>query len=141
MSNNVRITLSPELIRNLQQMPNLIQETAKRAIIDTALVEVETKAKQNCRVKTGRLRASIHTVYKGFNETYNYSDTQGNSFTSRFGQSLIDNRTEFAVFVVTDVIYAKRMERLYPYLVPAYEQARPKFAINVRRAIQRLLSR
>jgi hypothetical protein len=102
---NVKVTGIPKVKGNLNKWEQIILKAAKKALIKGALVDVETGAKkkitQDGHIDTGRLRASIHTSYKG-KETYSYSDNEGKSFTSR-----LDVRyKEYNVFVGTDVSYA-----------------------------------
>ena len=102
---NVKVTGIPKVKDNLNKWEQIILKAAKKALIKGAFVDVETGAKkkitQDGHIDTGRLRASIHTSYKG-KETYSYSDNEGKSFTSR-----LDVRyKEYNVFVGTDVSYA-----------------------------------
>jgi hypothetical protein len=138
----VDLRIPPQLQRQLQStLHDKIKEIAKREIISTALSDIETPAKQNCRVDTGRLRASIHTAYKGHRENYIYTDNHGTRFESRFGVTFLDTRTFTDVFVGTDVNYAKKIERLYPYLNPAFQAAKRNIPNNIKRAIMRELWR
>lgn len=105
MAMRVNIHGIGRVVRNAEQFEDKIIKATRKAMIKSALVDVETGAKkkitQDRHVDTGRLRASIHTSYKG-NTTHFYNDNDGKSF-----ESILDvRRTEFNVFIGTDVLYA-----------------------------------
>jgi hypothetical protein len=138
MQINVNVQISNRLRQNLQRLPSEIKEKIKQAVILTALTKIETPAKQNCKVDTGRLRASIHTSYKSYNERYNYRDNEGQSFNESLNVNPVDNNTYFDVFVGTGVNYAQKIERLYPYLFPAFENSKRFLNTNIKNALRNI---
>lgn len=122
MAQTVEINLSGErqLRRRLNELPEQVQEAILQEMIETALTDIETEAKRNCRVDTGRLRSSIHTEFKGRRD-YNYTDDEGRGFSGELNIAIRDNE----VVVGTNVEYSKKIEAQYPYLFPAFERAKP----------------
>jgi hypothetical protein len=52
-----------------------------RTVLNDALLEIETQAKVNAPVKTGRYRASIHAVGMGMKDLFGtYTDSKGRNF-------------------------------------------------------------
>ena len=105
-------------------------------IITTGL-EVETDAKLKLttdeHIDTGRLRASIHTEYKG-HTSHNYSDMEGNSFQGALNLRL----RELDVIVGTNVVYAQKIERLDSYLFWAFEKNKAPLTRRLRNIINSL---
>jgi phage gpG-like protein len=126
----IRVTLKgkEELKAAFDRFKRETRDEIKREMIATALTDIETPAKMSLTVKkhviTGRLRASLHTAYKG-KESFNYTDDKGQSFNGTITEESIG---ENDVIVGTNVVYARKIERLDPYLFPAFEQVRPKLA-------------
>lgn len=104
-----------------------IPENLRRELSDTikeiAIVDIETEAKlkltRDGHIDTGRLRASIHTEYKG---------------SSRILRGRIPNDLTF--IVGTNVVYAKKIENIDSYLIWAYKRAIPKLRVKLRQAIR-----
>lgn len=137
---NVKVTGIPEVKGNLNKWEQIILKAAKKALIKGALVDVETGAKkkitQDGHIDTGRLRASIHTSYKG-KETYSYSDNEGKSFTSR-----LDVRyKEYNVFVGTDVHYSEKIEALDSYLFYAYKNGKNNLPKRIQQEVSAIIKR
>jgi len=137
---NVKVTGIPEVKGNLNKWEQIILKAAKKALIKGAFVDVETGAKkkitQDGHIDTGRLRASIHTSYKG-KETYSYSDNEGKSFTSR-----LDVRyKEYNVFVGTDVHYSEKIEALDSYLFYAYKNGKNNLPKRIQQEVSAIIKR
>ena len=115
---NVKFDTS-NLLRNLPQINEKIKERVKSALRETAMVDVETPAKRQCRVDTGRLRASIHTEYFG------------NS-----GKFTIAPKHDLEVIVGTNVDYGRYVERRYPFLFPAFESSRSALLQRLKNALK-----
>lgn len=104
-----------------------ISENLRRELSDKikeiAVVDIETEAKlkltRDGHIDTGRLRASIHTEYKG---------------SSRILRGRIPNDLTF--IVGTNVVYAKKIENIDSYLIWAYKRAIPKLRVKLRQAIR-----
>jgi hypothetical protein len=109
--------------RRFGQIPDNLRQTLSDAIKEVALVDIETEAKlkltRDGHIDTGRLRASIHTEYKG---------------SSRILRGRIPNDLTF--IVGTNVIYAKKIENIDSYLIWAYKRAIPKLRVKLRQAIR-----
>ena len=65
MSLKIDLTGTRTLQAQIEQLQKIFPEEVKAMILEVALVDVETYAKDkaNIPVDTGRLRASIHTKY------------------------------------------------------------------------------
>lgn len=96
-----RIALENEL-KNLKK--EIVNEVYEK-FITMARVEIETVAKQNVPVDSGRLRASITTLTKESN-TYSYTDREGNSFDGRLKSV---QPQAYDVIVGTNVEYAMKI--------------------------------
>lgn len=152
---NTRFEISRQLQRNLEAIPEKFKKAVKGAMIKSALRDVESPAKQNCRVDTGRLRSSIHTEYTrthGNRERreHNYNSySQGRrerattrsraraNWTSKINTTI----GPMEVIVGTDVSYAKKIERLDGFMVSAYETSKPKMKREIQQAIMRVMNR
>lgn len=123
MKLDVNIKGLSKVLKNIKGKEKEILKVAKAALIESALIDIETVAKQKLtkdkHILTGRLRASIHTTFKG-KSPYGYLDMQGNAYRS----NLNVKKTDMNVFVGTDVVYARKIERLDTYLVYAFLRAR-----------------
>jgi len=135
MSNAIQIEVSGEeqLRRRLRDLPEQIQESILTEMIETAITQIETEAKRNCRVDTGRLRSSIHTEYKA-RRIYDYTDDAGRGFSGDLNIDIQDNE----VVVGTNVEYAKTIEARYPFLFPALERAKPELKRRLMNIIRQM---
>lgn len=116
MSIKVRLTGDKELKKDILKLMKLIPEEVRNVMLETAIVDIESYAKQNdIPVDTGRLRSSIHTKYVknvriGRSEsktTHSYSDNVGNSYDGTLSESVDIN----SVAVGTNVEYARKINR------------------------------
>ena len=119
--------------KNIENAKIKLNDNMKKEMITTALVNIETPAKKKCHVKTGRLRASIHTEYMG-NKGYSYKNNIGNSFNGALSVKLDKDD----VVVGTNVEYATKMEALDPYLFPAFENAKPILRKRLKEAVKKI---
>jgi hypothetical protein len=122
------------------------QEKLKKAIIQIALVDVETVAKQiltaGGHVDTGRLRASIHTSYWG-NTGHSYGASSVGAKTGRRAKQTsfdgglsVKPSHELEVYVGSNVVYARRRHyETTPFLQSALESARAKFVSTIKKAL------
>jgi phage gpG-like protein len=125
----IRIDISGQ--RQIQSNANMqskqIQRKIKAALLEVALADVETGAKQKLdsdgHVDTSRLKTSIHTEYDG-SRGYSYSDNWGNSYDGALSAAVGEND----VIVGTNVHYAKYIERKDSFIKYAFEKAKPKIA-------------
>lgn len=124
--------------RNATEFEKKLIKALNGALVQSALVDVETVAKkkltQDGHIDTGRLRASIHTTYKG-KEHYSYADNDGKAFSSR----LDVKRKENAVYVGTDVEYSTKIEALDSYLHYAHKNAKSKTDRRLKKAMDKVL--
>lgn len=97
-----------------------VQTKLDNEVKATALA-IDRGAKKTVRVDTGRLRASIHPQFKGTN-AYSYSGKFGN-FDGFFKVIL----KVFEAAVGTNVHYAKKIERRFPFLEPAVNSEKSNF--------------
>lgn len=136
----VKISGIPNVKKNLDKYEKLILEASRKAMIKSAMVDIETGAKkkitQDGHIDTGRLRASIHTSYKG-KENYSYSDNDGKSFDS----SLDVRYKQYNVFVGTDVNYSQKIEMLDSYLFYAYKMGKEKLPKRIKDEVSKLLKK
>lgn len=125
-------------LKNLKGKEKEILQASRNALIESAFIDVETVAKQKLtrdgHIKTGRLRASIHTTFKG-QKVHKYSDSSGKSFRS----NLNVNRTDYNVFVGTNVVYARKIERLDTYLVYAFLNARKLIPARIQKHLLKIM--
>ena len=156
--NSVNIKMSRRLTRNLRNLPDEIDKAVKSAMVNTALVKIETVAKQTLtqekHVDTGRLRASIHTRYGDnipvsseygarfrvgdSNKTYIYFDKgKKHQYNGTLKKNPIDRSRRFQIFVGTNVEYAGYIERRFPYLIPAFESSKQYMARKIRSILRR----
>ena len=144
---SVKIHGTRTVIDNLDEFEKKIQIATKKAIIQGALVDIETVAKRKLttdkHIDTGRLRASIHTSYKkspdGRGErrtTHHYTDNRGNNYVSDIFES---TSNDFAVVVGTDVHYGTYIEALDSYIFYAYHKGLPKIKRRVAREVRKVL--
>jgi phage gpG-like protein len=105
MSIKVSVDKVEELSNELANLKKEIVEKVYETFITMARVEVETVAKQNVPVDSGRLRASITTLTKE-SQTYQYTDREGNSFDGRLKSV---QPKEYEVIVGTNVEYAEKI--------------------------------
>ena len=136
----VRVKLSgiEKIGKNATEIEKKLIKALNGALVTSALVDVETVAKkkltQDKHIDTGRLRASIHTTYKG-NEHYSYTDDEGKAFSSR----LDVKRKENSVYIGTDVKYATKIESLDSYLHYAHKNAKDKTDRRLKKAMDKVL--
>ena len=116
----VGVMISDELKRNLRNVYKDMYKEIKKTTIEVALTEIETPAKQKCRVDTGRLRASINTRYANKNANYNYRDNENKSFDGSLDEKPDNTQTRFICIVGTNTEYAPFIEAKYPYLTPSF---------------------
>ena len=81
-----------------------------KLVLNDGLLEIESQAKINAPVKTGRYRASIHAVGIGMKDTFaTYSDNKGRVFNGRL-EAAEENRDPNVGFVGSNVEYAYALE-------------------------------
>jgi hypothetical protein len=138
--NGVQITGVENLIRKFNNFADEIKVEIQQELIATAITEIETPAKESLtdkgHVDTGRLRSSIYVKYKG-NESKNYVDHEGNSFTAKLNIPVKDLRVSCG----TDVPYGMKIERLDSYLINNFEASKPKFRRNIDKVINKLTNK
>lgn len=153
----VKFQVSKILQRRLNNIPENIKKAIKGAIIKSALRDMESPAKINCRVDTGRLRASIHTEYtadygKRARGEIRYiskawSRTQRSQIVSpreknrraEYSSKIKTKIGKMDVIVGTDVHYAKKIERLDGFFINAYESSKTPMNREIRLAIRRVM--
>lgn len=112
--------------RRFKRMPKQLRQKLSNTIRQTAIVHIETVAKNKLtadkHIDTGRLRASIHTEYKG---------------TKRILPGKITD--ELGCIVGTNVEYAKYVERIDSYLAYAFKKARPILLRKVREVLKEVI--
>jgi hypothetical protein len=81
-----------------------------KTVLNDGLLEIETQAKVNAPVKTGRYRASIHAVAIGMRDTYDtYTDRKGRTFRGTL-KAAEENKDKNVGFVGSNVEYAYGLE-------------------------------
>ena len=134
----VNVSGIEQIDKNMSEIEKKLIKTLNGVLIASAFDLVETVAKkkitQDKHIDTGRLRASIHTTYKG-KEHYSYSDDEGEAFNSR----LDVKRKEHNVFVGTDVEYATKIEALDSYLHYAHKNSKAKIDRRLKKAMDKVL--
>lgn len=79
-------------------------------VMNQALLAIETRAKEEAPVDTGRLRSSIHAVPVGKSEnTFPYSDNEGNNYNGALASAANNEGTTIGM-VGTNVEYAAEQE-------------------------------
>ncbi len=120
---NITVNVDTSRLR----IPEVKEEFLRKLVTElrTTGLEVETDAKmkitEDRHIDTGRLRASIHTEFQG-HTNYGYTDMEGNAFNGNLRERI---RNNLDVYVVTNVIYAQKIERLDSYLFWAFERSKP----------------
>lgn len=89
----------------MKRLNKQIEDDVNETIHAMARVEIETVAKRNVPVDSGRLRASIITVTQG-TTTFNYTDREGGSYDGRL-RTVQARKGE--VIVGTNVEYAEKI--------------------------------
>ncbi len=116
-------TNAARFARRFGEIPDNLRQSLSDTIKEIAIVDIETEAKlkltRDGHIDTGRLRASIHTEYKG---------------SSRILRGRISNDLTF--IVGTNVVYARKIERIDSYLIWAYKRALPKLRVKLSQAIR-----
>lgn len=134
----VKVTGLNIVNKKMDKLRKEIEKAAKAALIESAIVDVESEAKrkitQDKHVKTGRLRASIHTAFKG-KKTHRYSDMTGKSYRERLSGEITDKN----VLVGTNVKYARKIERLDSYLAYAFLKARKLVPARIKKHVAKVL--
>jgi hypothetical protein len=142
MNPSIKIDISGNLKRALQNMNEQVMTKVKKMIIESCLVDIESVAKNRLTTKqhvvTGRLRASIHTRYANYNNTHGYRNLLGESFNDRLKIKPIEKPTYFEAYVGTSVNYAGKIERLDAYLYPSFLTASRDLKKNVKRYLNNL---
>jgi hypothetical protein len=90
------------LREEMKKLNERIQEEVDETILAMSRVEIETVAKRNVPVDSGRLRASIITVTRN-TTTFNYTDREGGSYDgmlrtvrARQGEVIVGTNVEYA---------------------------------------------
>lgn len=78
-------------------------------VINQGLLAIETRAKLESPVDTGRLRSSIHAVAIGKTDTFTYGDDEGNVFDGALSEPGTQGN-EGTGYVGTNVEYAPEQE-------------------------------
>jgi len=156
MNIKLNFKTSPELEKNLKTINEKILKEAKKIIIETALVDVESEAKNKLtaggHVVTGRLRASIHTEYEGQNRfSYKANEIVASKkkYKGKIKQSMKktefdgslkvkpkETNTYFEVYVGTNVEYSQKIERLDAYLYPSFLSAQNKLKQRLKKLLK-----
>jgi len=135
MSIKVKIDVK-DVMKKAPKYADTVHEKVKKAVIQTAQVNIETEAKKNLRnaghVDTGRLMTSIHTEYEGKTD-FSYSiKGKSKKYKRKVKQTSFDGSLsekaehELEAVVGSNVIYAHYIHRITPYLLLAYEVGKEK---------------
>jgi hypothetical protein len=135
----VNLRGAAKINRRFKRMPNQLKQKLSKTIRQTAIVHIETVAKNKLtsdkHIDTGRLRASIHTEWKG-NRGFLYKDR----FGKKFGGGLLGTiKDDLGCIVGTNVEYAKYVERKDSYLAYAFKKARPILIKRVRETLREVI--
>jgi hypothetical protein len=125
--------------RKFKRMPKQLKQKITKTIRQTAIVYIETVAKNKLtsdkHVDTGRLRASIHTEWKG-NRGFLYKDRFGKKFGGGLPGTIKD---DLGAIVGTNVEYAKYVEKIDSYLMYAFKKAKPILLRKVRETLREVI--
>lgn len=129
-----------QLLKKFDKFAEEIKVEAQQELLANCLVEIETVAKekltQDAHIDTGRLRASIYTKHID-KKTNRYSDNEGNSYICDLKKSV----KELQFIVGTNVEYAWKIERLDPYMLYAYKQAKPVIIKNMDKFLNKITAK
>ena len=139
---SIKITISEKEIeksvRILQRVATSAGNLAQDELHKSGL-NIETGAKEETPVDTGRLRSSIHMESNSINRTFIYSDEGGAVFNGKLGVS----PKPLEVYVGTNVHYAEKIHRNggrngrgQGFLLKAYEAERPLLIARLRKGIR-----
>lgn len=127
-------------LKILQRIPSATGNVAQDEMHKSGL-NIETSAKQDVPVDTGRLRSSIHIESNKVNRSFSYSDKDGNTFS---GKLSVDPRP-LEVYIGTNVEYAEKINRTggkggkgEGFLVKAHERERPFLIARLRKQIRKV---
>lgn len=134
---SVGVRISRQLEKNLNRMDEVITKHLKGAVIQSALVDAETTAKRSVRVDTGRLRSSIHAKYTGKNQSFYYRDNENKQYDGTLVSRSTDTVRKFTVLIGTNVVYARKIERLDNYLMRGLLQSKRKLPERLRKAYRK----
>ena len=112
MSIKVELKGLPKALKGFEKY-NLKKRKQVKELIQITALNIETQAKKNVHVDTGRLRSSIETLYKALDG--------------------------LGVEVGTDVVYAIFEEfkpNNHPFLGPAAENERPKYLKELKKILK-----
>jgi hypothetical protein len=104
MSIRTRVIGGNSLKDELKNLNKEIKSAVYQEIVDGAFI-IQTKAKQNVPVDTGRLKTSIMTLTKDI-KTYSYTDREGNSYD---GKLRTVQPFGYDVYVGSNVEYAMKI--------------------------------
>jgi hypothetical protein len=96
-----------ELNKELNKIKKNIPPNVYKTMLEVMKVEVETKAKKEVPVDTGRLKNSIHVATKG--KKFNYKDSLGKSYDGTAKSVDLDT---YDIAVGSNVPYANRMDKI-----------------------------
>jgi hypothetical protein len=150
MSVRIIIKNNNKLSNELKKLNKDLQHEIYDTLYAMSKAEIETVAKRNVPVDSGRLRASINTMTENV-DTFNYTDRNGNSFD---GMLKTVRAKKGQIFVGTNVEYAEKIHERggggpnsrrtsggqkkpkgygRHFLRKAYMQAVPKMIIELKR--------
>lgn len=122
----------------LRRIPTATGDVAQDELHKSGLT-IETSAKQDTPVDTGRLRSSLHMESSEVNRSFTYSDQAGRSYSGKL--SVMPKPLE--VYVGTNVEYAEKIHRTggrggkgEGFLVKAHEAERPLLIARLRTKIK-----
>jgi len=105
------------------------QEAIREQTVRSAYA-VHADAVNNCPVRTGRLRSSLH-VKTDANNGWNYSDREGQNFNGSLdvyvtkGSAVVGTNVEYASDVEYGEVHTKSGTQ--PFLAPAAEKEKPRY--------------
>ena len=130
----VKVVGMNKVRNNIGVLDDEIKKKVMDAINKGALVDIETPAKKNCPVDTGRLRSSIHTIkYAGNNFTY--KDSKGKVFDGKMKEAKLG---KYDIIVGTNVDYAGKIERSKKYLSKAFISGEQKIYKRVKDVLKKI---
>lgn len=137
----IKLKLQEKSVREtLKYFDNFAKRKQGQIVLELrkSAVRIESEAKRNTPVDTGRLRSSIHSEYAG-KEGFHYSDKKGNGFNGGLStraqglQILVGTNVEYAALIE----YGGKGKGPRPYLFPAFLRDKPKVIDAIFKILQR----
>jgi len=135
MSINLAVSGIEQAFRNIEKYKSSVTDRLEKDV-NIALINVQTDAKRNAPVDTGRLRSSIHLTQAGLEGTVhtNVSYAPFMEFGTGSKVDIPEGQEQYAAQFKGEGGRTVSMSPK-PFLFPAWEKERPEFIKRVRKTL------